>query len=106
MLALWIQGLDVIVASVALDEQASVLVESAKASSHTAQSEGKRTAGVIGGDSAPKKQKTGGSWRVGKGRRLGDSIVETILGSFGSATKVSSPLQRDLEASDISYTEE
>lgn len=69
-------------------------------------SEGKRSAGNMhSGDSAPKKQKVGtGGGRQGKGRKLGDSVVETI-GTFGSSTK-SSPQQRDAEASDMSFTHE
>ena len=85
-----------------------VAAEPIKGSSQPKEIEGKRGAVTLAGDLAPKKQKISGVGRSVKGRRLGDSQVETISSNssnFGSCTKMSSPL-RSAQESDMSYEEE
>jgi hypothetical protein len=79
-----------------------------KGSSQPNEIEGKRGAVTLAADLASKKQKISGVGRSVKGRRLGDSQVETISSNssnFGSCTKLSSPLGSAQE-SDMSYEEE
>lgn len=85
-----------------------VAAEPMKGCSQGKESEGKRGAGTLAADAAAKKQKVSAVVRSLKGRRLGDSQVETISSNssnFGRSTKPSSPL-RAAQDSDMSYEEE